>query len=276
MCMTESDIRCQVSGIRQKGEAEYLLASTFLAHFVVDGVHASFHLGGEVLEVVLVRHAGGVDRIEDAHRRISRVEDLRTGLVHPVGAFDDDGEEGESCVDGDAEGALVEGKQLAFHAAGALWIDEQGIPPLSGYLHAVNDRLARRAAVLTVDLDYPDGPHRLSHEGDSEDLLLREVPTMQRERPEEKGDVVLGEMVRCDDVPLVRVDLLEPLDRHPNRWNVQEKERPKLHDVVMGRRCGSERPVHDDEGGDEKRENKEERYKDECPEAGEQSAEHGR
>lgn len=120
-----------VSMTERKRRTTYdVLRTTTFAHFGVDGSHVRFHRGGEFLEVVLVRHAGGVDRIEDAHRCTPRVEDLRTGLVHPVGAFDDDGEEGESRVDGDAEGTLVEGKQLAFRTAGALWIDEKGIPPL--------------------------------------------------------------------------------------------------------------------------------------------------
>ena len=98
-----------------------------VSYVFVNSVHFGFDGFGQCGEVILGGHVGGVDRVEDGQSCFAGEEDGRAGFGDAVGALDDDGEDREAGVYGDAERALVEWQQLGARTAGSLGEDDQRV-----------------------------------------------------------------------------------------------------------------------------------------------------
>ena len=263
-------LRISVFGYRSS------LAVSRQSHVVVNSVHVGFHPGRQCIEVLFVRHACGLDRVEDPHGCMSGIEELRTRSGDALCALDDNGKERETRVDGDAKGTLVKRKQFTFGAAGALRVHEQRVSALRRDTDTLNDGLSRGSTLLTVDLVDSDRTHGSGDQWDLEDLLLGEVPTPERQLVHQQWDIEHREMVRRNDVPLVSIDLLGTGDLDSHRRDPQEQPRPDVEDPVVDRSTGAEDSNNDDDDGKYQREKEEQGHENQRSDPGEQSAEHGR
>ena len=246
-----------------------------MSHVVVDGVHFGLDASSQFSQVVLVRHACRLDRIENANGGVARKKHLRSGRGDSLRPLYHDREQRESRIDGNAEGAFLEREERTAVTPGTFGKYEQRIAAISRDLHALVDRLARGSALLPVDFDYPDRAHGVGDERDLENFLLGEETAPQRERADQQRYIEHGEMIRRDDVPLRRINLVSAQNFDPHRGNSQPHPRPPGQDLVMDRGGRTKSAVHDDGQGRHQGEKEEERDENEGSDTCDESAEHG-
>jgi len=215
----------------------------------VDGRHRGFHRTHQRGEIIPVGHVRRDDRFEDGGACLTGVEEFRSRPRDPIGTFEDDRKDREPVVDSDTERPFLERQQVPVLATSPLREHDQRVSTLRCELDPFVDGLTRRLPRGTVDLDDPDRPHRSSYEGDLEDLLLGQEPSMEWNGQEEHRDVEHREVVRDDDVSLRRIYVVRPLDGELHRGDLEEEVRPPLHDPVVDGRGRSEGTVCDDDGG---------------------------
>lgn len=269
--MTEPDRRRQNTDLRLQRRGLGLWSQ-----HGVGFVHDCFDGSAEVFQIVLVRHVGRFDRLQDDNPCAARKEETRTRARHAFRAFDDNGQDRETRVDSDAERTLHEGKQLTPGAAGSFREHDERKAPLSSYLYTFDDGLARRSTGCTIDLDDPNRSHGTPDHGDLEDLLLGKESAVNRQCPEQGWNIEQREMIRYDHVSLGGVHVVEAINRAANRRDLQEQPRPSFDDPVMDRGGRSKYTVdHDDRRLDD-RVDEEQRYEDHGAESCKNRADHGR
>lgn len=209
-------------------------------------------------------------------RSVTREEDQRAGLRYLIGTLDDHGKDGKTRVNGDAKCALVERQELALGTTGSLGEHHKGISACCGEADPFDDCLSRGTSLRPIDLDDPDRPHGVPDQRDLEQFRLREETAMDGKVSNEERDIEHREMVRNDDVSLVRIDLLDTRHVDANRRNTQPQPGPVSEDSVMDGRSWAEGAIDNYEGSDHECEKKEQWNEHKRSGRCKQSAKHGR
>lgn len=219
------------------------------------------HQGGQV---VPIREIGGLNGWEDPDLGMTGIEEFGPGSRYAVGSFNDDGENGKSGIDRDAERPLLERKQLVGPTPCSLREHDQGMTAFGRKVDSIDDRLPAGSPSLAVDLDDADPPHGGCHKGDLEQFLLCKESPVDRQDVEEQRDIECGQMIGDHDIASIRIDVFDAFDVETYGRYAEEGSCPSLQDPSKDRRRRSENAIHDDEDGVAQREQEEQRNEDEC------------
>ena len=198
-------------------------------------------------EVISVREADGLHRREDSNPCIPRKEQLRTGSRDTIRTFDDHWQHRETRVNRYAKCSLLERKEIRCVASGSFWEHNQRVSAFGSEFHAFVDCDSAGPSSFSIDFYDANPSHGDRHKRDAEQFLLRQEPSLDREKPKQQRDVVRREVIRDDHVTSVRVDVLDPFHAELHGRDAKEGPRPSFHNPSVKGRGRANQSVQDDE-----------------------------
>ncbi len=225
-------------------------------------------------EVISVREACGLNRLEDSDPCAPRKEQFGAGSRNAIRTFDDHRQHREPCVDRNAKRPLLERQEFLRIAPGSFRKHDQGVSAFGSELNSFVDGCPGGPASFPIDLNHANPSHGYRYQGDAKQFLLGQEPSFDGEKPEQQRDVVRREVVRDDHVACVRIDVLDPFHAELHWWETKEGSGPPLDDSSVDRRRWSKHSVHDDERRVDQCENEKQWDEDKCPHSCGQCLEH--